>query len=102
MSLSSEHEHQPGAVASLVISFRGFGDGTVVGEEQELDRERKASVQANDHNEQHFADLAICRAEDGVKVAQKERDGHSQPHGNKDPVKDLDGGPADGGDRDPD
>lgn len=71
-------------------------------EEQDLDGERKASVQHDDDDEQDLADLAVGGAQDRVQVPDEEGDRQAEADADEDPVEDLEGRPADDSDGDPD
>lgn len=59
-------------------------------------------MQRHNNDKQNLADLAICRAQHRVQVAQQERDAHAEAHGDESPVENLQWRPADKGDWDPD
>lgn len=77
-------------------------NGAAVREEENLNGQRQAEVQGDDDYEEDLARLVVGGTEDRVKVAQQEGDGHTAADRDEDPVKNVDGGPADEGYGDPD
>lgn len=63
--------------------------------EENLDGERKTGVEDNNNHKQNLAHLAIGGAQDGVKVADEEKNRHGETDGDEDPVEDGDGRRAD-------
>lgn len=59
-------------------------------------------MQQDDDNQEDLADLAVCRAEHRVQVADEEGYRQAEADTDKDPVEDLQRGPADDGHGDPD
>lgn len=71
-------------------------------EEEDLDGECQTGVQRDDDDEQDLADLAIGGAQHRVQVPDEEGYRDAKADTDKDPVENLDRGPADDGDGDPD
>ena len=59
-------------------------------------------MQHQHQNQQYLADLSLRRSEDGVQIAQKERDAEAEADADENPIENANARPGDQGHGDPD